>query len=125
MQLSNDRDSCRPSPVTHRLGPVGALFVLLTAANAHAQDSAIDAWARWVTTQGRWAGPTVRFPEPADRPRSDGWVLDSEWLPLRLHAPRSTDEAQARAVLAALEHAWLAGGAPGWPPRPASPERPG
>lgn len=88
--------------------------MLLAAAPARAEEDPIDSFARWITAQGRWAGPTVPFPEPVARP-ANGVALDSDLLPLRLHVPAGVGAARAARALVAMEEAWLRLDETGWP----------
>lgn len=97
-------------------GVLALLFAWLALpARLRAEEGPIVAWARWVTAQGRWAGPTVPFPDALPRPALGGYTLDSEWLPLRLHAPASARVEHAEAALAAFESAWERLAETGWP----------
>jgi hypothetical protein len=80
----------------------------------HAEQGVIEAYAHWVATQGRWKGPTTPYPDAPPRPRLPG-RLDSERLPLHVHAPSGVDPARARQALSALEDAHLLLRREGWP----------
>ncbi len=77
--------------------------------------STIDAYARWVTSQGKWAGPTTTFPDTRPRPRALPITLRSALAPLAVHASEQTGLARAQRALAALEHAHALSFEHGWP----------
>ncbi len=83
--------------------------------SAAAQESPIDAWARWVAGHGQWKGPVVPFPDQAERPGRLAWVARSWMRPVVVHAPASVAWPRVQNALAALEHAYDVLGETGWP----------
>jgi hypothetical protein len=87
----------------------------LLSARARAEQSPIQAWAEWAASRGQWKGPTVPYPDPVERPQPEPLLLDSGLRPLSVHAPAGVPFETARAVLAALEHAYDLLLETGWP----------
>ena len=115
MWLSNDELGRRgPGGVAACALGLAALALALPA-RVRADDGPIDAYARWVAYQGRWAGPTVAFPDAAPRPAHMAWAIDSEWLPLRVHGGAAVEIARGDAALRALERAYDYLVENGWP----------
>jgi hypothetical protein len=92
-----------------------AFFLLAITQEIRAQDSAIEAWARWAVSQGKWKGQTVPYPEQEIRPKNDEWEVKSWLYPVCVHAPRYLPFAQVQTTLRALERAYALLVETGWP----------
>jgi hypothetical protein len=95
---------------------MSAVLVLLAlASTARAEGGSMDAWAQWALAPKVWKGQTVAAPEPTPRPRDLSMRLDSLRLPLSVHVGARSSQLQAERALAALEAAYDALAANGWP----------
>lgn len=95
---------------------VAALLVasaLLRVSPARADD-AIDAWARWALTPKVWKGQIVATPPRRVRPAEGSQRLVSLEFPVQVHARRNAGS-RAQVALDALEDAYVALRAQGWP----------
>lgn len=101
---------------------LGALSVGLSAPRTGAAQTmpGARAWAEAVValTTPRWEGPTVARPPEAPRPELPS-KLESIRLPVAVHFDETIALARVEAVLAALERAYDALTAAGWPHPPA------
>lgn len=112
--------------MTSRAALRSALVLLVAAiiaapGPARAQESFFDDYARTIVALGgrKWVGDRVPWPEPADRPGGDLYVLRSALRPLAVHAARTVAIEDAEAALDALEASWDLFDATGWPAPPA------
>lgn len=91
-----------------------ACLQLAALAGVASAQSAMDAWANFVLAPKVWKGQIVAMPTPAPRPRGGDYV-ESQALPLRVHAPSGTPPARLSAALRALEDAAEILAQHGWP----------
>ncbi len=92
-----------------------ALFLFAATQNTAAQDSPIDIWAQWAVSQGRWKGPTVKYPDLISRPEYQGWTRASGLYPVNVHAPQEVPFRRVEKTLKALEFAYSLLMETGWP----------
>lgn len=78
--------------------------------HARADESPFDAWARSVSLEGQWKGPTVETPIAVTRPTTSGPILRSAIAPVSVHGAVDMDLHRVQLALRALEdaHAGLA-----------------
>ncbi len=98
------------------LAAVGLAFAAPGAGQATqpAQPGLMDAWANFILAPKVWKGQVVPEPDAGERASGGTW-LDSDELPLRVHAPVGTSRLQLTAARGALEQAYRTLAASGWP----------